>query len=98
MKPKHTPGPWWMAAHDETRFAVGCGNDELAVLNKRQDAALLAAAPEMLEALELVLKMQDAMRLEQDRMPRSFEAPQTVDAIGILVERAKTAIRKAKGE
>ena len=52
----HTPGPWsletYLPEHDagET-FIVGIGNDEIQVCDEA-NALLIAAAPELLEALE----------------------------------------------
>jgi hypothetical protein len=102
-KPKHTPGPWTVSANENDDPILDLdGNSpldfEAVGFEYAANLRLIAAAPEMLEALELVLKMHDAMRIEQDKMPRSFEAPLTVDAVGVLVEHAKAAIRKAKGE
>lgn len=55
---KHTPGPW-VATPDplgcETDWMVGASDghpDGVAVCNKR-DARLIAAAPELLEALQI---------------------------------------------
>ena len=64
----HTPGPWFVNGpydspcdyfirtyHDEEHFDIACANvDETG--NSRANARLIAAAPELLEALESFLR------------------------------------------
>lgn len=59
---KHTPGPWialTSSAHAETDFAIGNRQEDFAIGKKTSrlatgagNAALIAAAPELLEALQ----------------------------------------------
>lgn len=93
---KHTPGPWIWG--DEHRGLYGCGpNNE--VLNYARyegmwvgfgevgtaNARLIAAAPEMLEALELVLEM-------------GWTTPRKPGVPDLLRDVIEAAISKAKGE
>lgn len=86
---KHTKGPWkvWYSKESE-RMTVG--NNEFVVCEtytdkqSLQDANLIAAAPEMLEALE---------HLEKELFPDEF-VKHSKDSIRKL----KDAIKKARGE
>lgn len=70
MKPKHTPGPWRIETENETgipTISIRDGlNQQIATVNpyrlawRDADARLIAAAPEMLEALERVAVMLSA--------------------------------------
>ena len=47
MNKTHTPGPWWFTATEEEGYYVACAGDkELTNLISREDARLIAAAPE----------------------------------------------------
>ena len=47
MNTTHTPGPWWFTATEEEGYYVaGAGDKELTNLISREDARLIAAAPE----------------------------------------------------
>lgn len=93
MKPKHTPGPWY--SEENNVFTVQLGywiaemgknksftknNDE-----RHANARLIAAAPELLEALELAL-----VRLEQLNSPRCSNA--------LTIGKVYGVIAKARGE
>lgn len=53
---KHTPGPWSEpGTFGATRFEVQGGNRRVAVVDTIEDARLIAAAPELLDALEGLL-------------------------------------------
>lgn len=59
MSAAHTPGPWHTAAY-ETFFAVKMGPRSVAIIQSltqeaEANARLIAAAPDLLEAAELVL-------------------------------------------
>lgn len=64
---KHTPGPWTleydyslvMPAKDGNHIVTGgpIGPDEASREEKRANARLIAAAPELLEAIELLSKI-----------------------------------------
>lgn len=53
---KHTPGPWSEpGTFGATRFEVQGSNRRVAVVDTIEDARLIAAAPELLEALQAIL-------------------------------------------
>jgi hypothetical protein len=97
---KHTPGPWvarhdgnggnfWLKAPNGKYIISGCGCCDSPYLpsdNPDADARLIAAAPELLEALE---KMRSVF-LDMDGTHGWAEQAAT--------EAADAAIRKAKGE
>jgi hypothetical protein len=97
MKPKHTPGPWISEPRNE--LAVNLGNETfyvtakelphtLAMVNDEANARLIAAAPDLLEALEVALEyMEQVVRLDP-----------TKSAAKNQIKWIETAIRKAKGE
>ena len=49
----HTPGPWWFAADAPNTYAVGHGDLELCGGLRRHNARLIAAAPDLLDALQM---------------------------------------------
>ena len=96
MKPKHTKGPWVIHTYARTDKPQGKGygsnyhytvasqdGDPIYSSKNQANINLIAAAPEMLEALEAVLN-----RLDKD-WP-SFH--------GDVKETLKNAIKKARGE
>lgn len=85
MKAKHTPGPWKLVeTEDENTSSLHDQNGEFGCCIS-QNAALIAAAPELLEALEAVL---------QGIAERKASLTQSRNVEQIVVN----AIRKAKGE
>ena len=96
----HTPGPWKVVnhpkvAHVDSQRSVGAGGNGMAsvawltggALHQEANARLIAAAPELLEALE---RLASAWR----RMgPRTA----TIDGKPTAVEQADAAIAKARG-
>ena len=92
---KHTPGPWMVGPSGKTIFG---GEDELLLASceltpftpttKRANARLIAVAPELLEALEEMVKMYEDVVDCSDLLEPDSEP--TADA--------KAAIAKAKGE
>jgi hypothetical protein len=63
---KHTPGPWAFAKYSKKRFGLGvrghgaffflqCVDDDADNPQSRADARLIAAAPDLLEALQKVI-------------------------------------------
>jgi hypothetical protein len=94
---KHTPGPWKIA-HPYTTEWDGCeiqfGSDGECVTDyvySEADAKLIAAAPEMLEALEEILN------LEIKHMGDYWSGDEGYD-VGDVQDLCKAAIGKAKGE
>jgi hypothetical protein len=101
---KHTPGPWklgnafgikdkngnWVSEPIRSVFANDETNDtgpSSICTAHESDAKLIAAAPEMLEALEFILMASD------------FDGqPIPIVSARLITEKAKDAIRKARGE
>lgn len=55
-KPTHTPGPWNIGAMESGMACVdGPNGEEVTGWIKSSDATLIAAAPDLLEALQLLL-------------------------------------------
>jgi len=103
--PKYTPAPWYVYSNeliDGTKtFWIGNSADvvfdcstygpkELFFPPNEPDARLICAAPEMLEALEMVIAFEDWER---------YSHPDHKDALQYaeVVDRVRSAIAKAKG-
>lgn len=55
-KPKHTPGPWYALKYPDVKtYTVAAKESVASKIKTIEDAHLIAAAPEMLEALEICL-------------------------------------------
>ena len=79
MSAQHTPGPWFVVAQNnvgskgtqvwglagDTRIA-DCASGGISLEGKRANARLIAAAPELLEALQGVLRVADRKTDEFD--------------------------------
>lgn len=100
---KHTPGPWTDSLGMAGRPVVSAVNQSLdiAVMSLRgkteeevySNARLIAAAPELLEALEeslAAMERMDALLLKLTESPKECEKGEIV--------RARSVIAKAKGE
>lgn len=104
---KHTPGPWeWDAGDAGAEFSapystvsVDGGNIIIAEINHyipegRANAQLISAAPELLEALEKIVKCErnraKDLRHRKAWLPLKFSEERIADA--------EAAIAKAKGE
>ncbi len=95
----HTPGPWWV--DEDGYIAAGGGddyvtiaeilgaNDEIDVI--RANAALIAAAPELLDALQEILQITEYLA------PEKFDDAAHQGAFDATLARARAAISKAKG-
>jgi hypothetical protein len=85
---KHTPGPWKATADPYSDVVVDAAGVELCVMvgsgPQADNARLIAAAPELLEALR------DLVQLEADGRAESESAIE-------YWERARAAIAKAEG-
>ena len=58
MTTKHTPGPWKIGAYESGEMAVdGPNGEEITGFVKQEDAVLIAAAPELLDALKEMLSV-----------------------------------------
>lgn len=103
MTTKHTPGPWasvGTTVQAESIRGADCQDAELSQEQHRANARLIAAAPELLEALENVLnriaELEDAKGFRHDKHDekltnarKSYEAADTA---------AWRLIAKARGE
>ena len=94
---KHTPAPWfevkhfseWLISDGSRLVATTAGSPaHLGLAHAKRDAAnarLIAAAPDLLKALETLLSLHDA-RVD------------TADAWNVSMEEARAAISKAIGD
>lgn len=105
MSAKHTPGPWtqgtskigltcvWLDGMTEQRDGKGLGPENTWIdCNTEANASLIAAAPDLLEALK-------ACRLElfHCNQQLSGEGYTTGKTVSDALEQARTAIAKAIG-
>ena len=87
----HTPGPWRVEIDSRTdcRIVVGASGYRIATPHEGvaefngYDADLVAAAPELLEALESMIS--------------SWDGPADVEKMDLAIQSARSAIAKAKG-
>ena len=61
---KHTPGPWWVAASGSFKVAtitstIGIYADQMPKEESETDARLIAAAPELLQALKFAVQQNE---------------------------------------
>jgi hypothetical protein len=98
---KHTPGPWavyeLLDGYDirapEAECYIATASDPEAVwgaIGREEDACLIAAAPELLEALELALDSHNRLLLS--------DPPKDAWVFNGVEAKARVAIAKAKGE
>lgn len=97
MSKHHTPGPWAYkldedcrnlsvtTAYAPTEIVGGCGCCDSPWVSCEADARLIAAAPDLLEALEEIVK-------------EYCENPDNGRTLRWAIDGAKEAIAKAKGE
>ena len=110
-KPKHTPGPWHKSEDKNGNVRVGSANHSIALLNNpllfqfvEADARLIAAAPEMLEALTALFAasphdmsdMLEAFRARQKHNP-AVRANDLNAKFADALLLAQAAIAKATG-
>ena len=76
----HTLAPWAAAAYPD-QYRIDGHNGQIVLIIRdglipmREDARLIAAAPDLLAALRLMLREYDALRLEQpERWPTAAAA------------------------
>ena len=101
MKTKHTPGPWQVltdtkeltnitknisTAYYEYRIVNDLEGAITSKITDSKNAALIAAAPEMLEALESLLKLADVVLQKEGSRDCSIRLM------------ARQALQKARGE
>lgn len=91
---RHTPGPWYTTTKkDDSQGMISqeTTGKTIAVSYDSKDAAIIAAAPELLEALEA---LQACMIY---RSTVEGDLPWTVDVVDAM-DKTRFAISKAKGE
>ena len=99
MNGKHTPGPWVVGQSGGVIDRRGCAVAKVQDMpgqdsgERAANAALIAAAPDMLEALRELLAERYA--LEE---PEQFDAAGNWTSDSPASEKARAAIRKATGE
>ena len=59
MKSKYTPGPWCALEDESGAWDIIACSDSIAIVNRKADAILMQAAPELLAALEELCKWQN---------------------------------------
>jgi len=104
---KHTPGPWAYTLQKRNEWDLSslasftCGWVQSSTDEEvRANAALISAAPDMLEALELIAKhfqhpeLRKVTGQNRDGTPSSV----SIEMIMSTVEKIANAIRKAKGD
>jgi hypothetical protein len=99
---KHTPGPWkflpaFGRVETEKRIIayIAAGVEEGAFRESVPNGSLVAAAPELLEALdELLSAIQDGRRRSAAGDPSAIAS----SVISATMKQAEAAIRKANGE
>ena len=99
MQSSFTPGPWAFAKYSAKRFGLGqkgngaffflqCVNDSADDPQARADARLIAAAPDLLEALR---RIEEYWNQDQNETAMA-------DACWHAINTARAAIAKATGE
>jgi hypothetical protein len=101
MTPKHTPGPWEVSdidihgrciiARNPRGMAITVGHaNNSTILPSVENAQLIAAAPELLEALKALM--------ERSSNDAEKYAPNGNEPIWAFIQDAADAISKAQGE
>ncbi len=104
---KHTPGPWTVSKHGTPAYALQFGvyasddTNDFAIVrydNAEANANLISAAPELLEALEWVLRIAEDNLKSYTEMREldGYNDDNSEEESGLVCARA--AIRKARGE
>lgn len=88
----YTKGPWEAVGHlirtartAQDKRGIGIGEALLTNPNRKDDARLMAAAPELLDALQAA----------RTRLPQKDSLPNTDTEVGRIVAQVDAAIRKA---
>ncbi len=110
MKTNHTPGPWTIdrligrisggTYPSIVGFRVPCSQYEHETAEVEANARLIAAAPEMLEALEEIISTLDSSKAHSAKaeLIKDPSMSYLIQALNLKYEIAKKAIAKAKGE
>jgi len=106
MSAKHTPGPWvaetgagrgaWIKGSDGEWSALSCGaTDEVA----EENARLIAAAPELLDALKWMVDNDETNEGDEPIPERNGETWDEINAYWLDgLNKARAAIAKAEGQ
>ncbi len=104
MNTKHTQGPWFVDATRQEGLAIRadsktvCQIPGYGVGTRVDDARLIAAAPELLEALILAWPIIEHERFKQDGSYGSNFVQHKADRARQAHAKARAAIAKANGE
>ena len=106
MTTKHTPAPWsvsfYTGAIESGEKVVATVNYRISEGNPDNNAKLIAAAPDLLEALQLIFKHYDRNNGEAPHHCHAHKAHWDLDDSPCEVcsdwEKARAAINKATGE
>src|SRR4051812_11464796 len=71
---KHTAGPWKIASQRGHVFCVVAGPVDIGLINKLDDARLIAAAPDLLAALKSIEAKADQMASDREQHNRGLWA------------------------
>lgn len=88
-KPKYTPGPWKAEKYQDRIAIQKTSGVHIAQVMLVDDAALIAAGPELLEACQAIMKAEAMQQGKRDGG--------TMAAISIAIDSARAAIAKAEG-
>ena len=101
---KHTPGPWHngQGPHNRSREIFGpsgwliadCRTNQRSIKEEEANARLIAAAPEMLEALLEALKV---VEIASRYCPKSIKNTDRFSLLNIEANSIRAAIAKAEG-
>ena len=96
---KHTKGPWFVrSSHADNLCVYGQRHESIICRvnedypNHYEDAQLMAAAPEMLAALETVLATFPEIRTDEP-----MSGADTIEALSLIWNSLEEAVKKAKG-
>jgi hypothetical protein len=96
----HTPGPWYVNPDNNVKSSSGQTiallyreNVTMSVREELKNAALLAASPELLWALET-----STLLLERELMAMDPNATYAIDSLIFQIKHNKGLMAKAKGE
>ena len=100
MKTKHTPGPWsadkWAPGYTVSAPNSGYSVAHLAGCNNEEaDAVFIAAAPDMLRALQDAYKL---LHIARRYFPKSIQNSDKFTLENTMENSVKKAIQKANGE
>ena len=114
MQSSFTPGPWAFAKYSAKRFGLGqkgngaffflqCVNDSADDPQARADARLIAAAPELLEALTVIQSQFESIASANWRKWEELASPEEFERwvksrAAHMAAFARAAIAKATGE